>query len=1066
MTDVSTALKRPASVDNVSKEKKKSTFVEKLEFEATQTQTIDVGTIADQAWDRPPLSSGWDRKPIIFQQIDAQAASYDSNIVRMFGVTEEGHSVMCDVVNFQHYFYVPAPANFSEEDIRPMIDSIPDENERKDFISRIAAIEILPKRSIWQYNGGNKSAFLKIVGRTPKDISYLRTQIENEQNAMHTQYGLSTMTYDNISYELRCTIDCGIVGMSWITLPANKYEVVEDVDKQSTCQMEVRIDYRELIAHKVEGEWIKSAPLRIMSFDIECSGRKGIFPEPQIDPVITIACVVQVQGSSRPFVRNVFTLNTCDAIVGSEVFEHETENELLMHWADFVRKVDPDVMIGYNTTNFDFPYLIDRAEALGENSFPYFSRLKNVRQVLKDAKFSSKAYGNSESRVVNIEGRLQIDLLQYIRREYKLRSYTLNNVSARFLGEQKEDVQHSMITELQAKGPETRRRLAVYCLKDAYLPLRLLDKLMAFVNMTEMARVTGVPMSFLLSRGQQIKVVSQLFRKCLEIDMVIPNLKQNGGSDEKYEGATVIEPIRGYYEDPIATLDFSSLYPSIMMAHNLCYTTLIIEGPTLSASGMTIDGYIKKRGLNLTPQDYVKTPNGDYFVKSDVQHGILPIILKELLSARKKAKDDLKKEKDPFKRAILDGRQLALKISANSVYGFTGATVGKLPCLAISSSVTGYGRDMIEATKNFVEKHYSKANGYEHDSVVIYGDTDSVMVKFGTKSLEESMRLGEEAADKVSDIFINPIKLEFEKVYYPYLLINKKRYAGLLWTNSNKYDKMDTKGIETVRRDNCQLVQYVVETVLQRILIDRDPEKATEFVKQTIVDLLQNRVDLSLLVISKQLSRTDYAGKQAHSELAARMQKRDPGSAPVLGDRVPYVIVNYSSDKNYDKSEDPTFVLENDLTIDTNYYLENQLKNPLQRIFEPILGAAKTNSLLSTAQIRTRTVTTGDKFSKFAVKTQQCKGCRRPLRKPFDTGAVCENCAAEAGRLYAAELTDLYDMETKFGELWSECQSCQNSVEHDVICAAQDCPIFFMRRKVQKDLDKKYNELKKFDLSW
>jgi len=176
----------------------------------------------------------------------------------------------------------------------------------------------------------------------------------------------------------------------------------------------------------------------------------------------------------------------------------------------------------------------------------------------------------------------------------------------------------------------------------------------------------------------------------------------------------------------------------------------------------------------------------------------------------------------------LNGRQLALKISANSVYGLTGATVGKLPCLAIASSTTSYGRQMIEKTKEEVEKKYTIANGYSHDAQVIYGDTDSVMVKFGVEDLATAMKLGEEAAQFVSSKFIRPIKLEFEKVYFPYLLINKKRYAGLYWTNPDKYDKMDTKGIETVRRDNCRLVQNVIETVLRMILIDRDVPGAQE----------------------------------------------------------------------------------------------------------------------------------------------------------------------------------------------------------------------------------------------
>lgn len=128
---------------------------------------------------------------------------------------------------------------------------------------------------------------------------------------------------------------------------------------------------------------------------------------------------------------------------------------------------------------------------------------------------------------------------------------------------------------------------------------------------------------------------------------------------------------------------------------------------------------------------------------------------------------------------------------------------------------------MIEKTKQEVESHYKIANGYKHDAIVIYGDTDSVMVKFGVKTIEEAMELGREAAEVVTAKFIKPIKLEFEKVYFPYLLINKKRYAGLYFTRPDKYDKMDCKGLETVRRDNCPLVSNMMNTCLQKLLIDR-----------------------------------------------------------------------------------------------------------------------------------------------------------------------------------------------------------------------------------------------------
>ena len=207
-------------------------------------------------------------------------------------------------------------------------------------------------------------------------------------------------------------------------------------------------------------------------------------------------------------------------------------------------------------------------------NFHFLGRVKHFPSVVKTTILQSKQMGKKEHHVINIEGRVQLDLLLILQRDYKLRSYTLNAVSYHFLQEQKEDVHHSIITDLQNGTPQTRRRLAVYCLKDAYLPLRLLEKLMCVINYMEMARVTGVPLSYLQTRGQQIKVVSQLIRKAMEQDLVMPTYQIQPGEDN-FEGATVIEPKRGYYKKPIATLDFSSLYPSIMMAHNLCYTSLL-----------------------------------------------------------------------------------------------------------------------------------------------------------------------------------------------------------------------------------------------------------------------------------------------------------------------------------------------------------------------------------------------------------------------------------------------------------------------------------------------------------
>jgi DNA polymerase delta subunit 1 len=368
-----------------------------------------------------------------------------------------------------------------------------------------------------------------------------------------------------------------------------------------------------------------------------------------------------------------------------------------------------------------------------------------------------------------------------------------------------------------------------------------------------------------------------------------------------------------------------------------------------------------------------------------------------------------------------------------------------------------------------LEEKFKKSNGYEHDAKVVYGDTDSVMVNFGATEMTAVMKLGKEAAEYVTTNFIRPINLEFEKVYFPYLLISKKRYAGLYWTNPIKYDKLDAKGIETVRRDNCPLVKTVIDTCLKKLLIERDVEGAKEYTKQIISDLLQNKIDLSQLVITKALSKSgeDYAGKQAHVELAERMRKRDAGSAPSLGDRVAYVIIKGSKGSAaYEKSEDPIYVLENNLPIDTKYYLDNQLAKPLMRIFDPIVRNAE--EILSGEHTRTVHVSTPSMtgaMSKFAVKVATCVGCKGPLQNE-DNQAVCQYCRPNVDQIYLRQLELHNEAEVKFSRLWTQCQRCQGSLHVDVLCTSRDCPIFYMRKKVQKDMKEMSSMMSKFSFEW
>ena len=309
--------------------------------------------------------------------------------------------------------------------------------------------------------------------------------------------------------------------------------------------------------------------------------------------------------------------------------------------------------------------------------------------------------------------------------------------------------------------------------------------------------------------------------------------------------------------------------------------------------------------------------------------------------------------------------------------------------------------------------------------------------------------------------------------YHPYLLMNKKRYAGLLWTNTTKHDYMDCKGIETVRRDNCQLVKDVVDTSLRAILINKAPDAAINYIKTQISKLLMNEMDMSKLVITKALTKTSdqYAAgnKQAHVELAARIKKRDPGLAPNVGDRIPYCMIKGAiGAKAWEKAEDPIYVLDNNIPIDTAWYLEHQLSEPIKRLFEPIVD--NTNSLLEgdhTRKIKKAMPTTGG-LMKFVAVTQRCIGCKSTLssggKDAADDGcaALCPNCKPREIEIYNTKLQHLVKTEQLFWQILVQCQRITGHNYSDVLGIARDSTIYYQMKKVQKDLKEAQETIARF----
>jgi DNA polymerase delta subunit 1 len=1013
--------------------------------------------------DRLPPDFSAETHGVTLQVMDVKyVIEAERPVVKMYGCSQEGYSVALSVHNFMPYLYAPVPCAVADPAVtcaaflKALNTRLREKiGEAKVTGPCVLCVDIVQKTPIMYYQE-SPMPFFKITLSSPKHVPPARAILEDELQAFAVP-GLGAHIYStyesNIAYVVRFMVDTGLSGAAWVHMPAGKYELVEEEPATSTT-IEAAISYENLVVYSVDDEkWSHSAPLRTLSFDIECAGRPGSFPDPQLDPVIQIANHVTVVGQEKPLVVNIFVLGTCTPISGVDVRCFRTEAALLTAWSQFVVTLDPDLLTGYNIVNFDLDYLTKRAEALKLRDFACFSRLLGKRISAKDSKFSSAQTGSRESKEWFIDGRIVFDMYQVIQRDYKLGSYTLNNVAKHFLDQQKEDVHHSQITKLHQGTADDRRRLAVYCCKDALLPQRLIENRMSLVNYVEMARVTGVPFSFLLTRGQSVKVMSQILRKAREMELLIPVAK-GGAVEGGFQGAKVFDPKVGFYDKPIPTLDFASLYPSIMQAHNLCFTTLLrkgVEYPSL------------QEGVH-----YKTSPMGDRFVLATTKKGILPLILEQLLAARGRAKKLMVAATDPAKEKVYNARQLALKVSANSVYGFTGQAVGSLPCLEISSTVTSYGREMILLTAETVQEHYSIRNGYEHDAQVIYGDTDSVMVHFGVSTVAEAIRLGLEAAQLVSAKFLKPIKLEFEKVYYPYLLMSKKKYAGMFWTKPDKPDKMDCKGIESVRRDNCGIVRYAVDRVLHKILEQQDIAGSVAFCKGIISEILQNRIDLSLLIITKAYSRDAdaYKSPQAHIVLAQKMAQRNPATAPVVGDRIPYVIVKGDKKaKMFEKAEDPLYVLENDVPIDAQYYID-QLISPLCRILTPVIENPE--SLLTTGEHtrhvvipRPKNVTAGG-LGQFLVVRENCLGCKTPLQK--DERALCRHCRPNAADIYVRHLDTVREKEMEFGRLWTQCQQCQGNVHLEVVCSANDCAIFYKRTKAHKENVEAQKALARFDL--
>lgn len=738
---------------------------------------------------------------------------------------------------------------------------------------------------------------------------------------------------------------------------------------------------------------------RVLSYDIECfSSNPGRMPNAAVieDRVFQIG--ISTSSGHHVLLTMWPSASTCNseaaapaAPVMLDVRTYATERDLLLGFVDAILEYDPHFLTGYNIFKFDLPYLIQRAKL--NNVFAEFAShgVNGARAAERLVKWSSAAFATVELQFLDVPGRVSLDMLTVVQRDFKLDNYRLKTVATHFLGETKDPVTPQGIFaayELLVRARETRataymdaavyalHKVGRYCVQDATLVSSLFDHLQAFVGCVELSAVMHVPISVLFTRGQQIRIFSQVFRECYrEKPRRIINRERDAPSEKtgKYEGAIVYEPTPGLYRN-VVSLDFNSLYPTSQIAYNICPSTYVADTDpradnechvidTSSHVGCEHDTNEKRRAKTKAA-DVLCVTGRARFAKTP--EGVLPRLLRELLEARAATRKHLKAVAAADNKGlveVLDKRQLALKISANSVYGSLGAAQGFIPFLVGAAATTAVGRASITKAIRVIETEYG--------GITRASDTDSTYVQFKAHEAtpQELWDYCLRVEHEVSKLFPAPMYLEFEgAIYERFLIFAKKKYVCSKMDRDGAIsDKLTVRGIVLTRRDNCAATRVLYKSVVLAIFNDATLTNVRDMVLEYVLAMLARQKPVDDFVITKAVcepseytvrSLPDDAKKRAarlaelgcteetyaeralpaHVQLMLRMRRR--GSIFDAGQRLEHVVAHpHVASPLAAKLEDVEYFCRHRelLRIDYEHYVKF-LANPIDQITTTIFG--------------------------------------------------------------------------------------------------------------------------------
>ncbi len=776
----------------------------------------------------------------------------DKTSIQIFGADSKGDPVFVEVNKFHPWMYLELPSTMD-------FNSFKADSKSQFWFRNVKKFERVKRKRFVGFSDNKLFTYVYVSFSGTVPMFCARKKLKEMYPALRIHE-------DKVDPILKFLHSTRVRPSSYFSIKG--YQEVITSCKKTHCKHEYTVD-ADGITPVLEDR--SPPPMVICAYDIESSGL-----DPKNDYVFQVSMCFSKLGENTTEGEHatiackkgvVICVGETESIDGTPICKVENEVCLLNKFRETLIKSNAMILMGYNNAQFDSSFLYKRAvDIYNIKDFCKIGFMKEESCELKTKMLSSSALGANELSQMVIPGRVEFDGLMILRRTQKLSSYKLNSVCEHFFGGTKDDVSYMDILDAaKTKDPKKLGNIARYCFQDSWLVVVLFNKIKEIYNGMEMAKLCCVPLSFIENRGQQIKCFSLILDRvygeyvCNQIDAL-------AGDGKGYAGATVIDAQTGFHgDDPVVCLDFASLYPSIMRWKNLCYTTYVVGEEYMGIEGVDYEEFETSPG------------NIEIFAHRKGEKAILSDLEETLGAERKATKRLMKGEKDPFKYSLLNSKQLAQKVTANSLYGFCGTVRGMLPLVAIAAAVTCTGRDMINKTSSYV-----KSLG----ATVVYGDTDSVMCKFpiddatralGHKALlENAYKKGVIAADGATKLFGHPVELEYENIYYPYLSLGKKMYSTLCYEFPDSAPKAVHKGIVVVRRDNAPIVRECVAEVL-RLLMDRsDTKMVRTYVRSILQKMEDGDIPAENLVISKELKKLpwEYATQGPHSMLAGKMYDR------------------------------------------------------------------------------------------------------------------------------------------------------------------------------------------------